>query len=116
MPDYTTLSFEVADGVAAVIFDSPPLNLVSHTMIEELNQLFEQLREDDRVRVVTFDSANSDFFMGHADLHLFLDAKDTVPPKANRLNPLQSLLETLRTLPKATISMLAGLIHRSYEF
>lgn len=108
MPDYTTLRIEVADAVAAVTFDNPPLNLVSPTMIEELDRLFEQLRGDDRVRVVTFESANSDFFIGHADLNLFLGSRDTVPPKANRLNPLQSLLETLRTLPQATIAMIDG--------
>lgn len=61
MPDYTTLRCDVTDGVAAVILDNPPLNLVSPKMIEELDQLFEQLRDDDRVRVVTFESANSDF-------------------------------------------------------
>ena len=108
MPDYTTLRFEVADGVAAVIFDNPPINLVSPRMIEELARLLEQVGDDDRVRVITFESANSDFFMGHADLNLFLNARDTVPPKASVLNPLQSLLETLRTLPMATIAILDG--------
>jgi enoyl-CoA hydratase/carnithine racemase len=105
---YTTFHKDVTKGVARIIFDNPPLNLVTPTMIEELTRLLDSLRSDDDVRVVTFESANPDFFIGHADLNLFLAARDTVPPKGNTLNPLQTLLETLRTLPKATIAMLDG--------
>lgn len=108
MTNYTTLRIEIAAGVATVTIDNPPINLVSPVMIRELTRVLEELRIDDRVRVITFESANSDFFIGHADLNLFLDLKAVVPPKGNGLNPLQTLLETLRTLPKATIAMLDG--------
>lgn len=107
-PQYTTLRTAIDHGVATVTFDNAPLNLVSPTMIAELSQLFEAIRIDDAVRAVVFESANADFFIGHADLNLFLGARSMVPPKANTLNPLQALLETLRTLPKATIAMLDG--------
>jgi enoyl-CoA hydratase/carnithine racemase len=107
-PRYTSFNKAVTERVATVTFDNPPLNLVSPTMIKELAQLFEALRNDERIRVVVFESANPDFFIGHADLNLFLGARAVVPPKSNTLNPLQTLLETLRTLPKATISMLDG--------
>lgn len=106
--EYTTFRRHDANGVAQIVFDNPPLNLVTPTMIQELNHLLEALRTDDQIRVVTFDSANPDFFIGHADLNLFLGSRDGVPPKSNTLNPLQSLLETLRTLPQATIAVLDG--------
>jgi enoyl-CoA hydratase/carnithine racemase len=106
--EYTTFRRADADGVASITFDNPPLNLVTPTMIGEINQLLGELAADGSVRVVTFESANPDFFIGHADLNLFLGPRDTVPPKADTLNPLQTLLETLRTLPKATIAMLDG--------
>lgn len=105
---YTTFHLNMANGVAAVTFDNPPLNLVTPKMIEELTRLLSELQSDDTVRVVTFESANPDFFIGHADLNLFLSPRETVPPKVNSLNPLQTVLETLRTLPKATIAMLDG--------
>ncbi len=105
---YTTFRKQVAHGVATVTFDNPPLNLVTPTMIKELTRLLIELRLDDSVRTVVFESANPDFFIGHADLNLFLGPRDAVPPKGNTLNPLQTLLETLRTLPKATIAMLDG--------
>ena len=107
-PDFTTFSRSDADGVARIVFDNPPLNLVTPKMIEELTRLLGELAKSNDVRVVVFESANPDFFIGHADLNLFLEPRDTVPPKGNTLNPLQTLLETLRTLPQATIAMLDG--------
>ncbi len=110
MPDssYTTFTRGDADGVARIVFDNPPLNLVTPKMIEELTRLLADLAKADDVRVVTFESANPDFFIGHADLNLFLEPRDTIPPKGATLNPLQTLLEALRTLPQATIAMLDG--------
>lgn len=84
------------------------MNLVTPTMIGELTALFADLRTDEAIRVVVFESANPDFFIGRGDLNLFLASRDTVPPKGTALNPLQTLLETLRTLPQATIAMLDG--------
>ncbi len=106
--DPTTFRRSDADGVARIVFDNPPLNLVTPTMIGELTRLFDNLRSDGAMRVVVFESANPAFFIGHADLNLFLEPRDTVPPKGATLNPLQFLLETLRTLPQATIGMLDG--------
>lgn len=105
---YSTLRFDVEHGVGTVTFDNPPLNLVSPEMIEELSQLVAEVRNDIEVRVLVFKSANADFFIGHADLNLFLQPRNEVPPKANSLNPLQTLLELVRTLPQATIAMLDG--------
>jgi enoyl-CoA hydratase/carnithine racemase len=105
---YTTFRLQIVQGLARVTFDNPPLNLVTPEMIRELTELLDRIRADGSLRVVVFESANPDFFIGHADLNLFLGPRDTVPPKGNALNPLQALLETLRTLPQATISMLDG--------
>lgn len=105
---YTTFKLATSGGVASVVFDNPPLNLVTPTMIGELDTLLDTLATDDAVRVVTFASANPEFFIGHADLNLFLGPRDRVPAKSDALNPLQALLEKLRTLPKATIAMLDG--------
>jgi enoyl-CoA hydratase/carnithine racemase len=105
---YTTFRLQIVQGLARVTFDNPPLNLVTPEMIRELTELLDRIRADGSLRVVLFESANPEFFIGHADLNLFLGPRDTVPPKGNALNPLQALLETLRTLPQATISMLDG--------
>ncbi|WP_338664696.1 enoyl-CoA hydratase/isomerase family protein [Pararoseomonas sp. SCSIO 73927] len=106
--DTNTFRRSDAAGVARIVFDNPPLNLVTPAMIGELTRLFDGLRSDTATRVVVFDSADPVFFIGHADLTLFLEPRDAVPPKSATLNPLQNLLETLRTLPQATVAMLDG--------
>lgn len=81
--EFITLRRTDGDGVATVVLDNPPLNLITPAMIDELGRLFADFGADESVRVVVFESANSDFFIGHADLSLFLDPRKSVPPKAS---------------------------------
>jgi enoyl-CoA hydratase/carnithine racemase len=105
---FATLRVTAKNGVARVILDNPPINLFDPVMIQEVGRLLSEARSDEEIRVLVFESANPDFFIGHADLNLFLDPREAIPPKPNKLNPLQTLFEELRTLPKATIGILEG--------
>ncbi|WP_345426077.1 enoyl-CoA hydratase/isomerase family protein [Pseudonocardia xishanensis] len=97
------------DGVrATVTLDNPPTNLFDPQMIDDVSRLLGILRADPETRVVVFDSADPDFFIGHADLNLFLAPRTEVPPRPHVLNGLQALFEDLRTLPQATIGVLEG--------
>lgn len=99
----------VEDGpVARVTFDHAPINLFDPAMIEDLRALVTRLAARPDLGVVVFDSADPDFFVGHADLNLFLDPVESVPPKPTRLTALQQLFEDLRALPQATIAVVAG--------
>lgn len=106
--EFTTLHVTESGGIASVTFDNPPINLFDPAMIGDCRRLLDRLATDREVRVVTFASANPDFFIGHADLNLFLDPQDELPPKPTKLNPLQTLFEDLRNLPQATIGVLEG--------
>jgi enoyl-CoA hydratase/carnithine racemase len=106
--DFSTLSLTEDQGIARVTFDNPPINLFDPPMIADFRRLLDRLAASPDIRVVVFASANPDFFIGHADLNLFLGPQDEVPPKPTRLGPLQSLFEDLRTLPQATICVLEG--------
>jgi enoyl-CoA hydratase/carnithine racemase len=50
-----------------VIFDSPPINLVSPEMLSDLPQLIDQMEGASELRVVVFESANPDYFLNHYD-------------------------------------------------
>ncbi|MGA5507066.1 enoyl-CoA hydratase/isomerase family protein [Streptomyces umbrinus] len=106
--EFTTLSVTENRGVARVTFDNPPINLFDPTMIAEFRRLLARLATSRDIRVVVFASANPDFFIGHADLNLFLDPQHEIPPKPTKLSALQTLFEDLRTLPQATISVIEG--------
>lgn len=106
--EFTTLNITKDHGVARVTFDNPPINLFDPTMIGDFRRLLDMLAADRETRVVVLASANPDFFIGHADLNLFLDPVERIPPKPTTLGALQSLFEDLRTLPQATIAVVEG--------
>lgn len=49
-------------------FDNPPLNLFDPEMLDELCLLTAELEENDKVKVVVFESAVPEFFMAHLDV------------------------------------------------
>lgn len=50
-----------------VVFDSPPINLVTPEMLTELPELVSQMEAASELRVVVFESANPDYFLNHYD-------------------------------------------------
>src|SRR6201997_2254250 len=52
-------------GVWRVTLDHPPINTVDEQMYDELFDLVEALDADPSLKVVTFESANPDFFLAH---------------------------------------------------
>jgi len=50
-----------------VVFDSPPINLVTPEMLVELPELIDQMNAASELRVVVFESANPDYFLNHYD-------------------------------------------------
>jgi enoyl-CoA hydratase/carnithine racemase len=48
-----------------VILDNPPINLIDDSMYDELYDLVTEIEADAALKVVTFESANPDFFIAH---------------------------------------------------
>ena len=48
-------------------FDNPPLNLLDPEVTYELRNLINQIETANELKVVVFDSANPDFYIGHVD-------------------------------------------------
>ncbi len=109
--DYRCLRVQQAQGVARVILDNGPVNLLDKPLFKELLRLTDQLAADDSVRVVLLASANPDFFIAHFDVGLILKfpadapAADAAPAP---LSPFHRMAEAWRTMPKATIAVVEG--------
>ena len=107
----STLHLTIADGVATIVLDNPPVNVLSATMMKELHTVLGELRNDDGVRVIVFSSANPDFFIAHADLRIF-DEQDLFDELAaaapEGVNVYQAVGELLRNQPQPIIVKLAG--------
>jgi enoyl-CoA hydratase/carnithine racemase len=108
--DYRSLELlhvTVAEGVATVVIDHPPVNLFDAAQMREFAQLARMLEADDDVRVVVFRSANPDFFIAHADVGGILDIPADQPP-ATKLGGFSGMVDRFRTMPKATIAVIEG--------
>lgn len=109
---YSTLRVSVTDRVAEVIFDNPPVNVISAVMMRELDDLMGALALDDSVRVVVFCSANPEFFLAHVDMHILEEEKvlnELMDAAAARgINAFQAIGELLRKHRLVTIVKLAG--------
>ncbi|HEX9470474.1 MAG TPA: enoyl-CoA hydratase/isomerase family protein [Bradyrhizobium sp.] len=110
MPNYSydLLRVEVADGVARATIDHPPINLLDLRLMGELDRLETELRADDAVRIVIFDSANPDFFLAHYDIADLISRCGPPPAPAVTLKRFHAMLERYRLMPKVTIALLEG--------
>ena len=56
-------------GIAEVVINNPPVNLLTVELINELNAFILSLKGDRDTRAVVFKSAHDAFFLAHLDLH-----------------------------------------------
>ena len=105
--DIVGLSVRVADGVAHVVIDNPPINLFDRVLSRAMLPTLRQLATDDDVRAIVLSSANEEFFIAHFDVDLIRRIPQDLPaPTAH--NDFQAIGELLRTMPKATICAVRG--------
>lgn len=104
----TALRTTVDDrGVATVVVDHPPINLVTVEVFVELAAEIDRLANDDAVRVVLFRSANPEWFLAHFDVEA-IQRFPRRPPVPTEIGPYDRMCEALRTMPKPTIAVIAG--------
>jgi len=69
MPDYSQFNIDrTSPGLWTITFSNPPINMFVPATIAELRTLMTDLEADPSVKVVVFQSANSDFFTAHLDV------------------------------------------------
>lgn len=108
---YSTLHLTVMDGVAEILLDNPPVNVISAQLMKDLGSVLGNLRDESSTKVIVFSSANPDFFLAHVDMHI-LDDEDLLAEIAGTtpegVNVFQSVGELLRNQPQPVIVKLAG--------
>jgi enoyl-CoA hydratase/carnithine racemase len=107
--DFDHLDVQIGDGVATVMIDNPPLNLITSALFRSLAKCSAQLAADDDVRVVVLRSAVPGFFIAHFDV----EAIGTFPTdgpavEEPELGGFDRMCEAFRTMPKVTIAELHG--------
>ena len=104
----TSLRVENDDrGVATLTVDHPPINLVTMDVFFELGAAIEALANDKSVRAVVIRSANPEWFLAHFDVEA-IQQFPREQPEPTAIGPYDVMCETLRTMPKPTIAVIAG--------
>lgn len=94
-------------GVATLVIDHAPINLLSVEVFIELATAIQTLADDDAVRAVVLRSANPEWFIAHFDVEAILGFPTDQPP-ASEPNSFAAMCETLRTMAKPTIAVIEG--------
>ncbi|WP_231861013.1 MULTISPECIES: enoyl-CoA hydratase/isomerase family protein [Frankia] len=110
----STLTISLAGGVANVVIDNPPINLLDTALMTDLDRFAAAMSGAHDIRVIVFDSADPDFFVAHgdmttADAPAAFAALPLAPEQDQSLNPMMRLHERIRSLPQITIGKVRGL-------
>jgi len=107
--NYETLRIEFADGIARVILNRPEKrNAMNPQMHRDMTHALEELRYDERAKVLVFTGAGPAFCGGMDLKEVFVNLKGT--PEYDRVGRMavEWRGRTLRFFPKPTIAMVNG--------
>ena len=107
------LNTTIEAGVATVVLDLPPLQLVGAKLIGGLTELLPALETEaaaGAVRVAVFRSADPDFFLMHGDVEQLAAAMPAYDPErpAAQPNAAAAIFQRLHRAPFVTIGMIDG--------
>jgi cyclohexa-1,5-dienecarbonyl-CoA hydratase len=101
---FRNLTHESAEGVAKIIINRPPLNVLNIETLMELNIALEKTRDDSEVKVVVIKG------VGERAFSAGLDIKDHFPERIETaLNVFNKTFTLLASMDKPTIAAVQGL-------
>lgn len=100
-----TIHMRMLNGVATLVVDNPPLNLLSMTIRLRLAELAEQIKGDPECRVVVITGAGSRAFSAGSDVREF---PDDAAAGAERARFEHRCFAAIESLPQPTIAALHG--------
>ena len=102
----THLSLSVADGLALIRFDNPPLQVMTPQTMNELNAMLPRLREDDVRAVVFTGNPASGYFIRHFSVEELDD--NTRGTNAGWDRSMDDVLWDIEHLPAPVIAAIEG--------
>jgi enoyl-CoA hydratase len=109
MPRMPDLRVEVADHVATVTLDRPPVNAITRATMLEIASVFDELGADRDVRVVVFTAAGERAFMAGVDLRT-VGADDRGPetPAALVTDPGRAARDAMWAITDCAVPVIAA--------
>jgi enoyl-CoA hydratase/carnithine racemase len=107
MPNSPQLRIErKSNAYWTVTFDNPPLNLLNPDTIKELHDLIGTMTDDERLKVVVFESADPAFFIAHYDMSRA--GQTPTAPAPSGLPPWIDFTTRLAQAPVVSIASIRG--------
>lgn len=103
VPGSDVLRLEVADGIATVTFDRPPVNAIDRPTFPHLAALFGSFRDRRDVRVAVFTAAGDRAFVAGIDLRTF---DDDAP--VDVLDPGRAAREAMWAIKNCAVPVIAA--------
>ncbi|MFB5284947.1 enoyl-CoA hydratase [Peribacillus sp. Hz7] len=98
---------EKREGIATIILDNPPLNILSHQVVKELDEIFHMVAKDPEVICVILTGSGNKAFMAGANIKEFPDkiGKNDVKEFSMHMHRVFNLIDFL---PQPTIAVING--------
>src|SRR5256886_12286762 len=91
-----------------VVLDNPPLNLMGPEFVLQIRDIVTELENDDRVKVVVFESAVDGFFLNHSDFLTNFEDLTSIPQGPTGLEAWPDVLVRLTRAPFVSIALIRG--------
>jgi enoyl-CoA hydratase/carnithine racemase len=91
-----------------VVLDNPPLNLMGPEFVPQIRDIVTELENDDRVKVVVFESAIDGVFLNHSDFLANFDDLTSLPQGPTGLEAWPDVLVRLTRAPFISIALIRG--------
>src|SRR3984957_8596202 len=91
-----------------VVLDNPPVNLMGPEFVVQIREVVTALENDDRVKVVIFESAVDGFFLNHSDFLASFEDLTDIPQGPTGLEAWPDILVRLTRAPFISIALIRG--------
>src|SRR5437868_9827590 len=95
-------------SLCRVVLDNPPLNLMGPEFVLQIREVVTALENDDRVKVVVFESAVDGVFLNHSDFLANFDDLTGIPQGPTGLEAWPDVLVRLTRAPFVSIALIRG--------
>src|SRR3954469_2636845 len=91
-----------------VVLDIPPLNVMGPEFVPQIREIVTELENDERVKVVVFESAVDGFFLNHSDFLANFDDLTSIPQGPTGLEAWPDVLVRLTRAPFVSLALIRG--------
>src|SRR3954466_1965023 len=98
----------VTPSYCRVVLDNTPLNLMGPDFVRQFREIVTELENDDRVKVVVFESAVDGVFLNHSDFLADFDDLTGIPQGPTGLEAWPDVLVRLTRAPFVSIALIRG--------